>query len=67
MKRIILFTIGVFLSANGLTYLIIYLNLLSMNYTIKEYLEYIFTKIECLSFVLGYILILITIFKKRRK
>lgn len=66
MKRIILFIIGIFLSSNGLSYMIIYLNLLVMNYSITDYLRYIFTKIECLSFFVGYILILLSIYVKRR-
>lgn len=66
MKRIILFIIGVFLSASGLSYMVIYLNLLVMNYSVTDYLRYIFTKMECLSFFVGYILILLSIYVKRR-
>jgi len=61
--RFFLLCLGVILSIIGLTYIIIYLNLLVMGYTFFDYLKYIFTKLECLSFFIGYILLII-LFRK---
>lgn len=66
MLRIFLFFIALFISVTGLSYIIMYLNLFTMGYSIKEYLCYIGSKIECLIFILGYILLYISILPKRR-
>lgn len=40
----------------GITYLIIYINLFSFGYTIKEYLIFLFTKVEGYLLPLGILL-----------
>ena len=67
LKRIILFTLGVFLSSYSLMFIIIYLNLLKMDYSFIEYLIYIFKRFECMLLFVGIILILISTYKKRIK
>ena len=61
--RYFLFCLGILLSVVGLTYIIIYLNLLVMGFSFFFYLKYIFTKFECLIFFVGYILLVILIKK----
>ncbi len=65
--RIVLFVLGFFLMVWGNFYIIIYINLFSFGYTIVEYLEYIFTSYECYYTLLGFILVLISIYKRREK
>lgn len=67
MGRFLIFIIGVVLSVFGLSFIIIYLNLLIMGYTFWDYLYYIFHKIECLSFFVGYLLVLLSIYGKGRR
>ncbi len=64
--KYILLILGIILSSLGLSYIIIYLNLLVMGYTFLDYLKYIFLKIECISFIIGYTL-LIFLLKKGKK
>lgn len=66
MLRIFLFFIALIFSVTGLSYIIMYLNLFTMGYSLKEYLCYIGSKIECLVFILGYILLYISILSKER-
>ena len=47
------------MTSYGLMFIIIYLNLLKMNYTFIEYLIYILTHAECLIIFMGIILIAI--------
>lgn len=62
--RIILFILGFFLMVWGNFYIIVYINLFSFGYTIVEYLEYIFTSYECYYAVIGFILVLLAIYKR---
>ena len=54
---------SIFLSVIGLSYIIIYLNLLIIDFSFIEYLQYILTKIECLLFFVGYITLIVLIKK----
>ena len=67
MNRIILFILGLIMSSMGLSYIIMYLNLLVIGYSFIDYLIYIFTKLECIIFFVGYILLLLSIVIKSRK
>lgn len=67
LLRIILFLLGFFLMIWGNFYIIIYINLFSFGYTIGEYLEYLFTSYECYYAVVGFILVIISIYKRREK
>lgn len=67
MNRIIIFIIGLIMSTIGLSYIIIYLNVLAMGYSFVDYLNYIFTKVECIIFFIGYLLMFLSIYLKRRK
>lgn len=65
--RMILFFVSFFLMVLGLTLIIIYINLFSFGYNIYEYLEFIFTNYECLSFFIGLVIMLLLLRKRREK
>ena len=65
--RFLIFLIGFGLSVIGLSYIIMYLNLLTIGYNFLEYVNFIIRRIECLNFFIGIILILISIFFKGGK
>ena len=48
----------------GLTNTIIYLNLLSIGYNFIDYIMFIFRKVDCLIYILGFIIINLTLHKK---
>ena len=61
--RIFIFLVGFGLSIVGLMYMIGYLNLLTMGYSLLEYLEFIIKRGECLIAIIGFIMITYAIFK----
>lgn len=65
--RLLLFLIGFGLSIIGFMYIILYLNYIEIGYSYKEYLNLIFTKIECIQGYIGLIIISLTIFLKGDK
>lgn len=67
ITRIFFFLIGFFLIVMGIMYMIIYLNLLSFGYSMGEYLIYIFTQVECLFVIIGFIIVLFSLFRKEKK
>lgn len=62
--RIFIFLFGFGLCVIGLSYIIIYLNLISIGYNFFEYVKFIIRRIECLNFFIGIILMLLGIFIK---
>lgn len=64
--KYILFTTGFILSVIGLSFIVIYLNLLVMGYSFLDYVKYIFCKIECLIFFVGYLIVLIMLKGKKK-
>ncbi len=56
------FIIGVFLCSIGLTFFILYLNLLQLGYSFLEFVKFINTRVEFLVFYFG---ILFIIFSKK--
>ena len=61
MNKLILFLCSYFMITYGLIWIIIYFNLFSFGYSIFEYLEFIFKRIECLLFFIGIILFIVQI------
>lgn len=61
MTRLFLFLLGFGLMVIGFTYIITYMNLMSMGYTLVEYFKFIFTRVECLIAIVGLILVTIII------
>lgn len=64
MKKFFFFAAGVFLTSYGLTFIIIYINLLNMGYTLLGYIKYILTHFECLIIILGIILLYLSFERK---
>ena len=62
MYRLFLFLIAFGLMVIGFTYIITYMNLMTMGYSFIEYLRFIFSRIECLFSVIGLLLVSIVIF-----
>ncbi len=65
MFYIALFLLGFGLSIIGFIYIITYLNYLTIGYTLIDYIKIILTKKECLLALIGILLMLIVILKKR--
>ena len=65
--RSFFFLLGFGLSVIGFTYIISYLNLLTIGYTFIEYISFISKRIECLTAIIGLIMIICTIFKGGEK
>ena len=64
--RILIYIIGIILASTGLTFIIIYLNLINMGYTFLEYVNFIIRRLECLNLFIGIILILISLLVKKK-
>lgn len=60
--RILFFLIGFGLTVIGLVYIISYLNLLTVGYNFKEYVQFIIRRIECLNALIGFLIMLCTIY-----
>lgn len=63
VARIFFFLLGFGLSVIGFTYMISYLNLLTMGYTFIDYLLFITKRYECIIAIIGLIMITCAIFK----
>lgn len=62
IARIFFFLLGFGLTVIGGIYIISYLNLLTIGYNFLEYVNFISRRIECLSSILGLLLITFTIY-----
>lgn len=60
--KFLIFLFGFGLTVIGLSYIIIYLNLLSIGYNFFEYVNFIIRRIECLNFIFGILLMIISVF-----
>lgn len=67
MIRAFFFLLGFILMVIGFMYMMIYINLLSFGYTVVEYLIYILTHYECFIAILGFIIVLFSLFRKEKK
>lgn len=65
--RFFIFLLGFGLTIIGFSYMIIYLNLLSLGYNFLEYVKFISRRIECLNAIIGIILMLIILLTKGGK
>jgi len=61
MNRLLFTIMGIFLASFGLTFIILDLNLLVINYTVLEFLIYIFTHLSTLLFIVGLFIIYLSI------
>lgn len=67
MIRIFFFLVGFALMVLGFSFLILYLNLLTIGYNFSFYVNFITRRIECYYALIGFIMILLTIIIKGDK
>lgn len=67
LKRVFLFLIGFGFTVIGFTFVITYLNLTTMGYSILDYLKFIVRRIECILALIGIIFINLALYKKGGK
>ena len=60
--RISFLTLGFFMSLIGSIYIITYLNLMTVGYNFLEYVNFIIRRTECVIFMIGMILMLLSIY-----
>lgn len=65
--RFLIFLFGFGLTVIGLSYIIIYLNLMSLGYNFLEYVNFIIRRIECLNLIFGIILMSLSMLIKGGK
>ncbi len=66
IKKIILFMLGIFMCSYSLMYMIIYLNLLLLDYSFIDYLKHIIKSYNFYSLFLGVLLLLFISLKKNK-
>lgn len=64
MMRVFFFLLGFGLMVIGFTYIITYMNLISMGYGVLDYLRFIVSKVECQFSMIGFLIVSIVIFTK---
>lgn len=64
MYRLFFFLLGFGLMVIGFTYIITYMNLMSMGYSFLEYFKFIISRLECLFSIIGFIIVGIIILTK---
>ena len=64
MLRIFFFLFGFGLMVSGFTYIILYLNLFTIGYNFLEYVNFIFSRVECYFVFVGLIILILSIFMK---
>ena len=57
--------LGIFLCSLGFSFIILYLNLLTMGYSFFNYVKFISSRLECLTLI-GGVIILFIVFRKVR-
>ena len=60
--RIFFFLIGFGLTIIGFVYIISYMNLMTIGYNFKDYVNFIIRRIECLYAIIGLIIVFLTIY-----
>ncbi|MEG1495153.1 MAG: hypothetical protein RSB99_01945 [Bacilli bacterium] len=58
------FLIGFGLTVIGCTYWVIYLNLMTVGFTLIEYITFSLSRVECLYAIIGFIIMTLAIFLK---
>jgi len=67
MIRVFFFLVGFALMVIGFSFLILYLNLVTIGYNFSDYVNFITRRIECYYTLVGFIMILLTIIIKGDK
>jgi len=63
--RIFFFLLGFGLMVIGCMFIILYANLMTIGYDFYEYINFICNRLECLLFILGFVIIGISIYWER--
>ena len=66
MNKIFIYIFSFLLMFNGITTILLYINLFNFGYTLKEYILYILKLKEFYFFIIGFILFNINIYKRRK-
>ena len=64
---LIIILLLILVSVIGFMYIILYLNLFALGYSVKEYFCFIFSRYECILGILGFFVVTFTIFYKGDK
>lgn len=67
MRRIFFFLIGFGLTVIGCSYIILYLNLISIGYNLYEYVNFIIRRVECYFSIIGIIIMILSMMIKGDK
>lgn len=67
MTRLFFFLLGFGLMVIGFTYIITYMNLMSMGYDFYEYFNFILMRIECLFSLIGLMIVSIIILTRENE
>ena len=67
MSRVFLFLVGFGFTIIGMTFIITYLNLTTMGYSMTDYFSFIIRRVECVLAFIGIILVNIALYKKGDK
>ena len=67
MSRIFFFLLGFGLMTIGFTYIILYLNIISVGYNFEYYVNFISRRIECYFSIIGFIILNLSIYIKGDK
>ena len=61
MVRVFFFLLGFGLMVIGCSFIILYLNLTTMEYNFLEYVNFIIRRVECYFSIIGFIIIILSI------
>lgn len=61
MIRIFFFLIGFSLMVIGFSFIILYLNILTLGYNLSYYANFIIRRTECYNTIIGFIIVLLTL------
>lgn len=64
MTRIFFFFLGFIFLTLGITFIILYLNILSYEYNFSNFVNYIFARVECYLSIIGLLIINLALFLK---
>ena len=67
ITRIIIMLLAFISMIIGFSYILIYINLLTFGYTIKEYLLFIVQRAECYLFVIGLVTEIICLYHRKEQ
>lgn len=67
MRRIFFFLIGFGLTVIGFSYIILYLNLMSIGYNFSQYVNFIIRRVECYYSVIGIVIMILSMMIKGDK